>query len=75
MNIKYEDLRVLILFCLNRVDFNKFKELDARNFEDNYYITLFQEFTGNPLNYIVTRGESQLLENITKEIIKTDYKG
>jgi len=75
MNINYEDLRVLTLYCLNRVDFDKFKELDDRNFEDNYYITLFQEFTGNPLNYIVTRGEKQLLENITKEIIKTDYKG
>ena len=76
MNIKFDDLDVLVKFISNRVDYSTFEKYMLERYSDvNYISPLWTSFRDNPLMFIVGRSEVFLLDAILKDIENRNYKG
>jgi len=72
----YKDLDVMVKFCSNRVNADKFVELMMPRYNDERYImNLWSQFRDNPMMFIIGRSEVELFDNIQKEIKETNYVG
>ena len=74
--MKIEDLKILVMFCSNRINGDKFLELMTPRYNDeNYIMRLWPSFRDNPCMFIVSRSETELFDGIIKIINDTNYKG
>jgi len=74
MNLEMKEMRLLWLFCLNRITYDKFLELKEVN-DEIYFVDLWSSFIKDPIGFILSRDEKTLFENILKEIKEINYKG
>jgi hypothetical protein len=74
--IDFNSLNLFVKYCSNRIDIDKFIELMLKKHQSKHYIeNLWNDFVKNPLMFITSRNETELFDNIQKEIIKLNYKG
>jgi hypothetical protein len=74
--MNYEELNILVKYCSNRVNADKFVELMLPRYNDeNYIMNLWPQFRDNACMFIIARSETELFESIQKEIRDTNYKG
>lgn len=74
--MNFQELNILVKFCSNRVDANKFREFMLPRYNDkNYIMSLWPVFRDNPTMFMTTRNETELFESIATEINNTHYKG
>jgi len=74
MNISMEDLNILQKYCDNRLDYDFFLQ-EFNNVDDNYAKDKWSSFQNCPIRFITSEGRKNFLENILKEIGKTNYRG
>jgi hypothetical protein len=66
------DFRIIGLYLYNRVDYNKFEELIEDS--DNWYLEdKWNSFINEPLKFCLNH--PVFLENVIKDIEKTNYQG
>jgi len=70
----FEELNIFQKYVDNKIDYFKFRELTGSD-NDMYLSEQWDKFRKNPIEYITSREERQMFEQIMKEIIRTDYKG
>ena len=74
--MNFKELDVLVKYCSNRVNADKFVELMLPRYNDeNYIMNLWTNFRDNPCMFIVARNETELLDSIIQEIEITGYSG
>ena len=72
----FKELNILVKYCSNQVNYNKFLELMMERYNDENYISgLWVQFRDNPTMFMVSRSETELFDNIQKQIKITNYKG
>ena len=72
----FKDIRVIALFCLNRVDYDLFEEWMLKRYTDTAYIAnLWSQFKNNPLMFMIARDELGLMEEVIKKINESGYRG
>ena len=71
-----EELNILYKFCHNQVDDRTFTRLMLKRYSDENYIKpLWEDFRKNPIMFITSRREIELLQNINVEMTKLNYRG
>ena len=61
-------------YCSNQVDYVEF--LKGTKLRDDYYaMERFTEFRINPISFITSRSERELLDTIVENIKDKNYKG
>jgi len=74
--MEYKELNILVKYCSNRVNSDKFTEFMLPRYSDeNYIMNLWPKFRDNPTMFIIGRNETELFEAIMDEISSTNYKG
>ena len=74
--MKMNELNVLVKYCSNRVNADKFEELMMPRYNDEMYIfNLWPSFRDNPCMFITSRNETELFDAIWEEINDTGYNG
>jgi len=74
--MEFEELNILVKYCSNRINADKFEKLMMPKYNDEKYIfRLWPQFRDNPTMFMVARNETVLFDAIMKEISDTNYKG
>jgi len=74
--MEFSELNILVKYCSNRVNADKFEELMMPRYNDEMYIfNLWPKFRDDSMMFIVSRNETELFDAIQKEIKDTGYKG
>lgn len=74
--IDFNELNILQKYCDNQVNKDKFKELMMPKYNNEDYIDdKWISFKNNPIQFITSRRETELLDNILLYIKTTKYNG
>ena len=72
----FSELNVLVKYCSNRVNGERFVHFMMPRYNDESYImNLWPQFRDNACMFIVSRNETELFDAIMKDIKDADYKG
>jgi hypothetical protein len=77
-NLTYENFRIFGLYVYNRVDYNKFKKLFEKVFNEHnehYIESKWLEFNSEPLEFVMKLNSEEFFNLIVEEINKSNYKG
>jgi len=73
--MNFDDLNILQKFCDNRMDYQQFKEATGYSDLGSYAQDIWDDFSKNPIRFITSRSERDLLQYILNKIESTNYKG
>jgi len=71
------DLTIFYKFCVNRMNYDLFRKmmLIKDDYVEKYMEEKYIEFRGDPIRFIVSREDHEILRMINYEISESDYKG
>ena len=74
-NISFENLNILQKFCDNQMNYEQFARATGYSEAGGYAEGRWSDFTKNPIRFITSRAEKDLLQYIVRKIEITKYKG
>jgi len=73
--MRFEDLNILQKYCDNRLDYEGFRRATGYSETGGYAEERWNDFGKNPIRFITSRSEKDLLQYIVRKIEITKYKG
>jgi len=74
--MEFQELDRIVKYCSNQINADKFVELMLPKYNNETYImNLWPQFRDNSIMFIISRTETELFDNIIKEIKKINYQG